>query len=51
VLAPSGWADAFVDLVEANILGAGLLGGAGHLNRQLGEVLNSLSLQTFEAFA
>ncbi len=43
------WPDDFASLVEANILGAGLLGGAGHLNRQLGEILAAMSHQSFEA--
>jgi hypothetical protein len=42
------WAETFSDLVEANILGASLLGGAGHLNRELGEVLSNMSGQSFE---
>ena len=42
------WADTFADLIEANILGAGLLGGAGHLNRELGEVLSAMSASPFE---
>jgi hypothetical protein len=42
------WAETFSDLVEANILGASLLGGAGHLNRELGEVLNAMSAQSYE---
>lgn len=42
------WAEKFSDLVEANILGASLLGGAGHLNRELGEVLNAMSAQSYE---
>ena len=44
------WADMFADLIEANILGAGLLGGAGHLNRELGEVLSAMSVSPFEGF-
>ena len=42
------WAENFADLVEANILGAALLGGAGHLNRELGEVLGAISASPFE---
>ncbi len=45
------WAETFVDLVEANILGAGLLGGAGHLNRELGEVLSAISAQSYEGLS
>jgi hypothetical protein len=45
------WAEAFADLVEANILGASLLGGAGHLNRELGEVLSAVSAQSYEGLS
>ena len=44
------WAETFAEMIEANILGASLLGGAGHLNRELGEVLSSMSMTTFEGF-
>ena len=44
------WAETFADLIEANILGSNLLGGAGHLNRELGEVLNAISAGPFEGF-
>ncbi len=44
------WAETFADLIEANILGAGLLGGAGHLNRELGEVLSAINASPFEGF-
>ena len=44
------WAETFADLIEANILGASLLGGAGHLNRELGEVLAAISAGPFEGF-
>ena len=54
VAAPSAvadeWAETFADLIEANILGAGLLGGAGHLNRELGEVLSAINASPFEGF-
>ncbi len=42
------WAETFADLIEANILGAGLLGGTGQLNRELGEVLSAMSASPFE---
>ncbi len=45
------WAEAIGDLVEANILGASLLGGAGHLNRELGEVLSAISAQAYEGLS
>ena len=44
------WAETFADLIEANILGASLLGGAGHLNRELGEILSAMSASPFEGF-
>ncbi len=44
------WAETFADLIEANILGAPLLGGTGQLNRELGEVLNAMSASPFEGF-
>ena len=44
------WAETFAELIEANILGASLLGGAGHLNRELGDVLNTMSASPFEVF-
>jgi hypothetical protein len=45
------WAETFGDLVEANILGASLLSSAGHLNRELGEVLGAMSAQSYEGLS
>ncbi len=50
-LIAAAWAEQFSDLVEANILGASLLGGAGHLNRELGEVLSAMSAQSYEGLS
>ena len=44
------WAETFADLIEANILGSNLLGGAGQLNRELGDVLGAISAGPFEGF-